>query len=181
MDTNTINVYDTNAQKYDEVSMWPDRYNIVHEWEKKFVETLPKSGARVCDYGCGTGKSALYFAQCGHICDAFDASEGMLVIARKNCAGENVKLEQMVFNDFKADEDTYDGIWASYSLLHAPKHDVPALLATIHKALKVGGTFYVCLKLDEIDEERDEIGRLYTYFKQEEVEALLCNAGFKVK
>jgi len=57
---------------------------------------------------------------------------------------------------------------------------MPAHLKAIRIALKPGGKFFIGMKTGE-GELRDEIGRLYTYYSYEELEALLVNAGFSVE
>jgi SAM-dependent methyltransferase len=86
---------------------------------------------------------------------------------------------QATFDDIDA-SDTYDGIWANFSLLHAPRSDMPRHLAALHKALKPGGVFFIGLKLGA-GEARDKIGRLYTYYSQEELDKLLQDAGFTIR
>ena len=40
----------------------------------------------------------------------------------------------------------YDGIWANFSLLHAPKADMPRHLAAVARALRPGGVLSIGLK-----------------------------------
>ena len=53
---------------------------------------------------------------------------------------------QATFDQFKA-QDIYDGIWASFSLLHAAREDIPTFLQNIHSAIKSGGVLYIAMKL----------------------------------
>ena len=71
----------------------------------------------------------------------------------------------------------YDGVWASFSLLHAPKADFPHHLAAIHTALRPSGTLYLGLKLGA-GEHRDTLGRFYAYYEEPELRDLLAQAGF---
>ncbi len=73
--------------------------------------------------------------------------------------------------------DRYDGIWANFSLLHAPRADMPRHFAAIHRALKPGGLFQIALKTGT-GEKRDPIGRYYSYYSEAELLHLLHDAGF---
>ena len=73
----------------------------------------------------------------------------------------------------------YDAILASFSLLHAPKSDMPAHLAAIKRALRPGGRFVIGLKTGT-GEKRDRLGRFYAYYTDAELTGLLETAGFTV-
>ena len=45
----------------------------------------------------------------------------------------------------------YDGIWANFSLLHAPRAEMPGNLARISRALRPGGWLHLGLKLGQGD------------------------------
>ena len=52
-------------------------------------------------------------------------------------------------------------------------------MATIYRALKPEGIFFLGLKLGT-GEHRDELDRYYTYFSQVEIEDALEQAGFTI-
>ena len=167
-DATTIDIYNSKADDYTNLSKDVDQ-DIRLE---NFTNTLPAK-AHVLDYGCGPGTSAAYFADKGMVTHAFDASQEMVKLARRHPL---VKVWQAGFHEFNK-IDAYEGVWASFSLLHAPRSDMEGLLIAIHKSLKAGGKFCLSLKLGK-GEARDALGRLYTYYQQEELEALLSAAGF---
>ena len=168
-DATTIAVYDAKTEEYRTLGASTSERKV----EIRFAQSLPKGGM-VLDYGCGPGCTAAYFAQQGLITHAFDASEEMVKLAS---AYAGVTAWQAGFDAFSA-KDTYDGIWASFSLLHAERRDTPALLDKIHKAMKTGGKFYIAMKLGQ-GEARDALGRFYTYYEETELRNLLCSAGFR--
>lgn len=167
-DETTINVYNEKTADYKKMTKSPAEISV----EKDFAAHIPVGGC-VLDYGCGPGRSAEYFAECGLETHAFDASVEMVKLAKKH---NGVKVWQGSFGDFAA-KDAYDGIWASFSLLHAPRRDMPNLLNTIHGALKPEGKLFLGLKLGT-GEARDALGRLYTYYEKEELEKVLKTGGF---
>ena len=164
----TINIYNEKTADYQKMAKSSAEMSV----EKDFAESIPVGGY-VLDYGCGPGRTAGYFAKCGLQTHAFDASIEMVKLARSNIG---VKVWLGSFESFSAD-DTYDGIWANFSLLHAPREDMPNLLKTIHNALKTKGKLFLSLKLGT-GQARDNLGRLYTYYEKEELRNLLQTAGF---
>jgi predicted methyltransferase len=73
----------------------------------------------------------------------------------------------------------YDGVWANFSLLHAPRADLPRHLAALHRALKPGGLLHLGMKTGT-GEARDGLDRLYSYYSVAELHGKLANAGFTV-
>ena len=74
----------------------------------------------------------------------------------------------------------YDGAWASFSLLHAKRTDMPSYLQKIANALKPAGLFVIGMKTGS-GEARDKLGRFYCYYTIDELRELLITAGFVVK
>lgn len=166
----TIAVYDARAADYARLaSEMPERREL-----EAFAAALPR-GARVLDLGCGPGFHARFLAEQGFEVDAVDASAEMVALA---AAQPGVRARQAGFEELDASA-SYDGIWANFSLLHAPRDDMPALLARLHRALRPGGLLHLGLKLGE-GEGTDALGRFYTYYTEAELEALLAAAGFTV-
>ncbi|QBF30000.1 class I SAM-dependent methyltransferase [Thalassococcus sp. S3] len=170
-DPETIRVYDRDAARYVELTrdVSSENTDLV-----AFIEALPPN-ARVLDFGCGPGLSGAVMAKAGMIVDAMDLSAEMVKLASQH---DGVTARQASFDDLDADS-VYDGIWASFSLLHAPRDAFPGHLAQIMRALKPGGIFFIGLKTGT-GTKRDSIGRLYTYYTQEEVEGYLARAGLTV-
>ena len=121
----------------------------------------------------GGGWAAKRMLEAGYEVDAFDGSAGLAKEAAA-LTGLDVKVHR--FEDFDA-QDRYDGIWASFCLLHVPRTEMPANLARIYEALKAGGVFYLGLKAGS-GEKRDSLGRFYSYFEPEYITGLLLDAGF---
>ena len=169
-DIKTLQVYETQSSKYLE--------NVTKEHPSKtlkyFAVNLPKK-SNVLDYGCGPGLSAEYLAHLGHSVIAFDASPKMLELVPNH---ERIKSYQATFDAF-SENGIFDGIWASFSLLHAKREDFPRLLNSIKRALKPDGLFSIGLKLGA-GEKRDKLGRRYTFVSQKELDQLLRSSGFNV-
>lgn len=137
-----------------------------------FIGALP-SGAHVLDLGCGPGNAAAQMVKLGLSVDATDATQAMVDLANRH---DGVKAWVATFDDLNG-TDLYDGIWANFSLLHAPRGDMPRHLGAIRELLRPGGMFHIGMKTGT-GEKRDDLGRLYTYYTAEELTELLSDAGF---
>lgn len=167
-DQETIAVYNQKAASYDDlVSRDTPDQDL-----RAFIDAIP-AGGHVLDLGCGPGNSAAMMQQAGLTVDAMDASIEMVRVARDKYG---VNARHATFDDLTG-QGVYEGIWANFSLLHAARTDMPRHLNAIHTALKKGGIFHIGTKLGS-DEERDSIGRMYSYYEADELLALLRAAGF---
>ena len=140
---------------------------------KRFAAVLP-ANARVLDLGCGPGASAAYLASLGHGALAWDATPEMVALAARH---PGVKAECRGFDDLPSLRNL-DGVWANFSLLHAPRSAMPRHLAAIAAALKPEGLFHLGMKLGE-GERRDALGRLYAFYPEHELTDLLREAGLE--
>ena len=139
-----------------------------------FLAKLPE-GAEILDLGCGIGDSATQMRDAGFTVSCTDASSEMVAMANELYGLDAV---QKSFSELQ-EEAAYDAVWASFSLLHAPRAEMPANLARIHLAIRPGGRFYMGLKLG-VGEARDAARRFYAYFSEEELRRMLAEAGFSV-
>lgn len=168
-DAETIAVYDRKAAEYADLT---DGAMERDPRLSAFIVAMPEGG-HVLDLGCGPGTSARIMAVAGIRVDAVDASAEMVAMASRHAG---VTARQAEFADIDG-QDCYDGIWASFSLLHAPRAALPHHLRALHKALKPGGSFVIAVKTGT-GETRDEIGRLYTYYEEDTLIRLLQDHGF---
>lgn len=136
-----------------------------------FIAALPKGG-QVLDLGCGPGLSAAAMAQAGLLVTAIDPVPEMIALAEKQ---EGVTARIGTFEDV-GPPASWDGIWANFSLLHAPRSHLPRHLAAIAAALRPGGRLHIGMKTGT-GEARDKLGRRYTYVTEEELRSLLNDAG----
>lgn len=171
VDDETLRVYGTKARDYAEMTgdLKGDRHLAT------FIAAMPP-GARVLDLGCGPGRAAGQMAAAGLIVDATDAVPQMVALA---AAQPGVTAWQASFDDIGGDA-IYDGIWANFCLLHAPRAALPGHLAALRRALKPGGLLHIGMKTGT-GEARDPLGRLYTYYSETELRALLAAAGLTPK
>ncbi len=171
-DDSTVEVYNREATEY--ARRCADHVEEYGADVESFLGRQ-KPGARILDWGCGPGQFAAAFQTAGFSVDCVDASTAMAELAREL---HGIEVEVATFDALDAD-GRYDGIWASFSLLHAPRADFPRHLDQARRALKESGVLSLGMKLGE-GEAPDELGRFYTYYTESELEALLDGAGFDV-
>ena len=133
-DSGTIKFYDDQAATYANWSK-PSKPN---KYLETMLQNLPNSG-HVLDFGCGAGWASKAFLEAGFQVTAMDASKGLI-----EQVGQHPKLNAICapFESLDA-VAKFDGIWASYSLQHAPRDQMPDILARISKALKPNGVLYI--------------------------------------
>jgi len=165
-DKATIDVYNARSEDYAQLN----GHEANSPELQAFIARLPVK-AHVLDLGCGPGHMAKTMIKAGHVVDAVDASPEMVTLAHKSMVPARVAR----FEDIDENE-VYDAVWASFSLLHVPRDAFPDLLESLFKALKPGGLFYIGMKLGD-GEYRDGIGRFYTYYTEDELLQHLEHTG----
>jgi SAM-dependent methyltransferase len=170
VDARTIDAYEANAEVY------AKRFRVVSLTRplKAFIDALPER-ARVLDLGCGPGDASAHMRDAGLSPDPVDASPAMVALANDR---HRIGARLGTFDDLDA-VAAYDAVWANFSLLHAPRADLPRHLAAIHCALKPGGLFHIAMKTGR-GEKRDRLGRSYTYVGRQELNDLLTAGGFTI-
>ena len=170
VDKPTIAFYDSAADRYDNLT----KTGAPDDDLRDFMALLP-DGAHVLDLGCGPARASVHLRNAGFHPDPVDASEGMVTLANE---AHDIGARLMTFDELDA-VATYDGVWANFSLLHAPRADLPRHLAAIATALKPGGVFHIGMKTGDGD-LRDDIDRFYTLVTVTELQGLVRDAGLTV-
>lgn len=136
-----------------------------------FLNALPRN-AHILDAGCGSGRDTKAFLDMGYKITAVDLSPELAQLAS---ALTGRPCQVLAFQDmtFRAE---FDGIWACASLLHVPRREMSDVLKRFADALKPGGTLYASLKAGD-GERVAEDGRFFSYFQEEEFNALLTKNG----
>jgi len=168
IDKETIAVYDRAAEDY--AARFEDDGN--DRYLSAFMAELPEA-AKVLDIGCGPGRAAALMQGAGHTVLGIDASREMVRLAKK--AGVNASC--MPFDDMSTLAGPYDGVWANFALLHAPRNKMPDHLKSIAALLSAGGIFHIGMKTGT-GSRRDSIGRQYSYYGEDELAQLITDAGF---
>ena len=168
-DEGTIAAYEARIAQYKAMAGPPE------EDMRAFADGLP-AGGRVLDLGCGPGTAAARLGALGLDVEGWDATPAMVEAAR----AEGVAARVASFDDLAdAPPEAFDGVWASFSLLHAPRADLPRHMSRIARILRPGGLLHLGMKTGT-GERRDDLGRFYAYWSVEELRALLAEAGLTV-
>ena len=156
---NTLQYYNTNAEKFAEQTISVDFTST----QNRFIKKLP-ANAHILDFGCGSGRDTKYFLEQGLHVEATDGSKELCRIASEYTG---IEVKQMLFQEL-AETDKYDGIWACSSILHLPKSELLQVLEKMMAALKKNGIIYTSFKYGDFEGIRN--GRYFTDFTYESFE-----------
>lgn len=170
-DTKTIALYDGKAQDY---ATRFDSGDKPGKFLVRFMAALPEGGS-VLDLGCGPGGAAGHMNRARFAVDAVDASSEMVRLTQEI---HGIEARIATFDDLDA-VDAYDGVWANFSLLHAPRDALPRHMAAIAHSLRAGGHFHIGMKTGT-GMHRDHMERRYTYVEEDELIGLIADAGMEV-
>lgn len=173
----TIDSYNRTAREYYSVvssfDILPEMFSFVN---------MVKPGGKILDLGCGPGQHSKYFKKFGFKTTGVDLSEEMINIANQENAGIDFKVMDIEKLNFP---DSFDGIWASASLLHIRKRNLLMVLGQILNFLKADGVFYLSMKngigeKNISDNRYGGVNKFYAFYSVLELEKILKIAGFKI-
>ena len=170
MNNKTIEFYDSNAADFAARTENAD----MSECRERFLSYLAPGG-RILDAGCGSGRDMIAFRDAGFDVSGIDASAEICRIASEKTG---ISVRQVRFEELQGEAE-YDGIWASASLLHVAREDLPDVLGRLHRLLKAGGFLYASFKYGTEDRVKD--GRYFCDFTEESCRRLLEQADFAVR
>jgi SAM-dependent methyltransferase len=165
-DVDTLSFYAAEAPVY--VTARPEE---VSSEVAAFLKLL-HPGASILELGCGGGIDAAHMIAAGFDVDPTDGVPEMATQAEVR-VGRPVRV--MRFDELD-DEDRYDGVIASASLLHVPRVGLPDILRRVWRALKPGGWHMASYKTGA-PEGFDIHGRYYNQPTSAQAEAMYRTAG----
>lgn len=129
----------------------------------------------VLDLGCGPG----WHLPALEPSVGADLSFGMAEQAREYGA-----VIQADMNNLPFARESIGGLWASRSLVHLPRSEVPMALAELHRVLKTDAPSYVWLfegDHESVEWQDDSLpGRTFSYWDREHLRRVYAGAGFEV-
>ncbi|GGX57600.1 class I SAM-dependent methyltransferase [Saccharospirillum salsuginis] len=161
----TIRYYDENATRFTERSLEENVDDALSRFTSHLVD-----GTRVLEAGCGAGRDIEYFMSKGFEVEAFDASIEMCNIARER-TGIDVKHQR--FDEYNPNGKTFNGIWASASLLHVPFENLISIYNKLISTLDEGGVFYASYKYGSEDKISEKSGRFFIHMNEERFKRLM--------
>jgi ubiquinone/menaquinone biosynthesis C-methylase UbiE len=171
--------YDRNTQSYSESNQNPA------DFIDEFLEYLRKGkGKVVLDLGGGPGVNAGYMHSRNFQVIGIDLSEKMVEYARSMHPHIEFRLGDMTKLTFPG--NSFDGILASYSLIHLTKDAIPSVLARLYEILRPGGVIYLSVQSGNSTQgfyshpliPSDRV--FLNIFAKEEIFNLLSENGFEV-
>jgi len=134
-------------ETYDEGSQdYGDYFKNPHEFIEKdlqqFIARLP-AGSTILDCGCGPGMDTERFSQLGYKVTAIDLSDRFVELVRKRVP--NARVEKMDMRNLAFPKAAFDGVWASFSLLHIRASEIQETLSGFNSVLRDGGLFFAAL------------------------------------
>jgi len=117
-----------------------ESYYYARKWKKE--------GRRsVLDLGCGLGRHALLFAECGFKTTAVDISPEAIDSVKKSCRENGLDLLAKVadMTSLPFADDAFDCIFAMHSAGHCDTPGMAAVMKEIRRVLKPGGAIYLSL------------------------------------
>lgn len=167
----THQYYDQHASAYAEAtqSLSMDR------WLLPFARLLPPE-ARVVDLGAGGGRDLRRFAELGFQAVGLDRSLALATLARQHAGRPTIvgDLRQLPLAD-----RSFDGVWASASLLHLARPEIEVGLREAHRILATDGVLFASMKRGQRDGV-DRQGRSFTYVTPQEFAEMVDAADFEV-
>jgi len=174
----TIDSYNKTAKDY---------YDVVSKFEtlsefNVFVNKVKPEG-KILDLGCGPGHHSKLLLENGFDVDGIDLSPEMISIAKEEELEGNFQVMDIL--DLKFEKNTFNGIWASASLIHISKTNLKPVLKQLKKILVKEGVLYISLKKGEgsellKDKRYSGVEKYYVYYQLEDFVKILKDIGFKV-
>lgn len=152
MKNTTIEYFNEKAQK-----CFDDAFTITERTNQDHFLSYLRPNAHILDFGCGSGRDSAYFAEKGFEVTSTDGSIEMCRLASEYLHKEVRCLE---FNELD-EENAYDAIYASASIMHLEYEKLTEVFPKMAKALKKDGILYVSFKYGENDGYLGK--RYYTY------------------
>ncbi|MBO0842743.1 MAG: methyltransferase domain-containing protein [Nocardioides sp.] len=178
----TVAAYNASATAYAEGrgSSIPE---AVRPLVERFVEGVGEE-AHVLEIGSGPGLDALALEAAGVRVRRTDISAGFVSHLRRQGYAAS-QLDPLTDNLLDpVHPELYDGVWASATLLHVARPDLPTVLARLAGVTRPGGMLHVSLKEgDGEDWSRHgnvDAPRLFVYWREEALRTVLEGAGWVV-
>lgn len=150
-------------------------------WIEDFAGMFDK-GDKILDMGCGHGRDAYFLVEKGLDVTGIDFSESLLKIAKEFVP--EAKFVLMDFEELDFSINSFNGVWASASLVHLPKKRLLPVLRKIHSILKKHGIFFSLFRVGKGERFTEEkrgnatLRRFYSYSEPEELRKLFAKAIF---
>src|SRR5207248_1831716 len=100
-------------------------------------------GSKILDCGCGPGMDTERFSQLGYSVTAIDLSDRFVKLASARVPSAIVQRMDMRYLAFP--NAVFDGVWASFSLLHIRSSEIGKTLGGFRCVLRKSGLFFAAI------------------------------------
>ncbi len=175
------------ARSYDKIGPRYERHALASRTEERerylqaFFDLVPE-GSAVLDLGCGTGIPMTARLARQYVGTVVDVSRRQIRLARRNVPSAAFICSDMATLGLAP--ASMDAVFASYSLIHVPRHLQPGLLRSIRESLRPGGILVATMLARgmEADYSRDWLGApmYWSGFSVEDSRRMVIAAGFDI-
>jgi len=148
-------VYRQVADEYDEriPGLGPSD-DMFTQSERDFLIEAIRSGEKVLDIGCGTGRFTVPMAEKGAEVSGLDISQPMLDVASRKLAerGLNADLREGDMAHLPFPDSSFDTVTSMLALMHVPLEDRPAVFGEVARVLRPGGRMLLGVKNSVFEE-----------------------------
>ncbi|MEE3488330.1 MAG: class I SAM-dependent methyltransferase [Bulleidia sp.] len=178
MNKDTLDYYNTHAEYFCSNTLHADMHETQTAFLGAVLHAFPdaeKKDIHLLDFGCGSGRDALFFHTLGYAVNACDGSAELVKSAREYTG---LEVQQMLFTELN-EIKKYQGIWACASILHCSHEELIEVLKRIHDALVPHGILYTSFKYGSDEGMRN--GRYFIDCNEKKLDAILKETpGFTV-
>jgi len=173
--------YDRGSRDYGDHFKTPHQF--IEPERQQFTQRL-SAGSKILDCGCGPGMDTEKFSQLGYNVTAIDLSERFVILTKERVQTATVKKMDMRHLDFP--QASFDGLWASFSLLHIRASDIEQTLSGFRTVLRPHGLLFAAVHRGPKTEwvkttisgmERDTYVQEWV---QTEIEDIFRSSGFTI-
>ncbi|MFI8933305.1 class I SAM-dependent methyltransferase [Streptomyces sp. NPDC053474] len=148
-------VYEQVAAEYDERIPGAGACDdLFTQSEHEFLFESIRSGEKVLDIGCGTGRFTVPMADKGADVSGLDISRPMLDVAERKLRerGLSADLREGDMAHLPFADASFDTVTSMLALMHIPLQDRPAVFAEVHRVLRPGGRMLLGVKNSVFEE-----------------------------
>ena len=132
--------YDRGSRDYGDYFKTPHQF--IEPERQQFIQQL-SAGSKILDCGCGPGMDTEKFFQLGYSVTAIDLSERFVSLTKERVQTATVKKMDMRHLEFP--QASFDGLWASFSLLHIRASDIEQTLSGFRIVLRPHGLLFAAV------------------------------------
>jgi ubiquinone/menaquinone biosynthesis C-methylase UbiE len=138
--THIEETYDRGSRDYGDYFKTPHQF--IEPERQQFIQQL-SAGSKILDCGCGPGMDTEKFSQLGYGVTAIDLSERFVSLTKERVQTATVKKMDMRHLEFP--QASFDGLWASFSLLHIRASDIEQTLSGFRIVLRPHGLLFAAV------------------------------------